>query len=511
MRGPKLYAPYLVIAALTLALMIPAIIARPMVHDSFWIDFVWADQFTAEIRRGTLYPRWLPQSHGGLGSPTFYFYPPIGFYIAAIFGLGGAPTYASILLAFATALAASGAAMFHWLKDWTERPLLGACFYMVAPYHLCDFYYRGALAEYCAFALIPLVTLGIKRCAEGRGITLLALSYAALIMTHLPVALLTSLLLIAPYSLLLARKAGVRATLPRIAPALALGIGIAAIYLLPALNLQDYIAASKLWDAPQYHPTAWNFFDPDRWIERNGVIIMMVLTGFSAVGAIALFGMRREGWAAFALLCCLLVSGIVPIFWALPIIEKIQFPWRVLVLVEFALATALARSRHRALFTAMAVIPLLVVAILFLLIRPQSSRLPFPLELLVKRHPDVIEYLPPGATREILFLNTLSATASARAQPPVQMAGDRTILRTYYFPAWRVTCNGRQAATFPDPALKLLSFQGHNCTVRWAAMRAERIGGVITLLSLAGLAFAAAIRRRRFSSHPSRSVIFTES
>ncbi len=52
MRVPKVCAPYLVIAALTLALTIPAMISRPMVHDSFWIDFVWADQFTAEIRRG---------------------------------------------------------------------------------------------------------------------------------------------------------------------------------------------------------------------------------------------------------------------------------------------------------------------------------------------------------------------------------------------------------------------------------------------------------------------------
>ena len=70
MRGLKGSAPYLVIAALTLALMIPAMIAHPMLHDSFWIDFVWADQFTAEIARGTLYPRWLPQSHDGLGSHT---------------------------------------------------------------------------------------------------------------------------------------------------------------------------------------------------------------------------------------------------------------------------------------------------------------------------------------------------------------------------------------------------------------------------------------------------------
>ena len=508
MRGLKVGAPYLAITALTLALMIPAMISRPMVHDSFWIDFVWADQFTTEIARGTLYPRWLPLSHDGLGSPTFYFYPPIGFYIAAIFGLAGAPTYASIMLAFATALAASGAAMFHWLKGWTGRPLLGACFYMVAPYHMCDFYFRGALAEFCAFAVIPLVALGIRRCAEGRGTTLLALSYAALIMTHLPVALLTSLLLIAPYSLLLSRKAGTKATLLRIALALALGIGIAAIYLVPALGLQDYIAASKLWDAPQFRPTAWNFFDPHRWIERRGVIVMMLLTGISAIAAIALLSMRREGWAASALVLCVLITGIVPGLWSLPLVEKVQFPWRSLALVEFALATALALSRHRAFSTAMAVTPMLIASgIILLPFRPSGEALTY----YATRHPDVIEYLPPGATKEIEFKYTNRATANARRQPPVRIDGDRTILRTYYFPAWRVTCGGREVAAFPDPETKLLSYRGRDCMVRWTSSSAERAGGAITLLSLTGLAIAGVIRRRRFLLRPFRSAIFTQS
>lgn len=497
MRGPKVGTAYLVIAALTVALMIPAMISRPMVHDSFWIDFVWADQFTAEIRRGTLYPRWLPQSHDGLGSPTFYFYPPIGFYVAAIFGLAGAPTYASILLAFATALAASGAAMFHWLKGWTERPLLGACFYMAAPYHLCDFYFRGALAESFAFVMIPLVALGLKRCAEGRGPILLALSYAALIMSHLPVALLTSLLLIAPYSLLLAHKAGARPTLPPIALALGLGLGAAAIYLVPALSLQDHIAASKLWDAPQFRPTAWNFFDPDRWIERRGVVVMIVLTGAAAVGAIALLAMRREGWAAFALLCCVLITGIIPGLWTLPLIEKVQFPWRALALIEFALATALARSRHRAFLTAMAVTPLLILSgIILLPFRPSGM----PLEFLATKHPDVIEYLPPGATTEVEFKHTMRATANARRQPPVRVDGDRTILRTYFFPAWHVTCGGHAVAVFPDPVTKLLSYRGRNCSVSWSSMSAERIGGAIALLSLAMLFTVAAMRRRPWRS-----------
>ena len=53
-----------------------------------------------------------------------------------------------------------------YLAGWTKRPLGGALFYMAAPYHVLDFQMRGALAEYCAFALMPLVALGIRRSAN---------------------------------------------------------------------------------------------------------------------------------------------------------------------------------------------------------------------------------------------------------------------------------------------------------------------------------------------------------
>lgn len=483
---------YAAIVALAAVLLVSALIAPPMVHDSFWIDFVWADQFTAELRRGIFYPRWLPLSHDGLGSPVFYFYPPFGFYIAALFGLLGAPTYASLILAFGAGLAGSGIAMHLWLKGWAERPLAGACFYMIAPYHLCDFYFRGALAEFTAFIWLPLVALGIRRAAAGRGVLLLSFAYAALILSHLPAALLASLFLVAPYSLLAAKRAG----LIKIALALALGCGLAAVYLVPALTLQDTISAEKLWAAPQFRPEAWSFFHPERWIERKAVLILIYLTAASAMAAAVMLIRRREPWAALALLCCILITGVLPALWSLPIIEKVQFPWRALTVVEFALATAVACSRGRPLFTIAAVSPaLLASGIALAPAHPPGPSLAF----LRQAHPDVIEYLPPGATKEVEFKYTMRATEAARKQPPVRMDGDRSIVRTYYYPAWHVLCQGREAPSFPDPRTRLLSYRGKDCTIVWRRLDAENIGAVISLVALsiaAGLAMIGLPRRR---------------
>ena len=156
------------IAVLAVLLTLPAVFAPMKIHDSFWIDWVWADQFTEQLRQGTLYPRWLPQAHDGLGSPTFYYYPPLAFYVTGLLGLCGLSTYASIIGAFGAGFLLSGLTMYAWLRGWAKRPLVGALAFMAAPYHVFDFYGRGALAEFLAIALIPAVALGLRRLADGR-------------------------------------------------------------------------------------------------------------------------------------------------------------------------------------------------------------------------------------------------------------------------------------------------------------------------------------------------------
>ncbi len=155
------------IVALAIALTVPALLSPQMTHDSFWIDWVWADQFTAELAKGNFYPRWMPLSHGGLGSPVFYYYPPLAFYACALFGLAGFSTYWSIVAVFCCGFALAGFTMYAWLRETAKSPLLGALLFMAMPYHVLDFYGRGALAEFAAIALIPLVALGVKRATDG--------------------------------------------------------------------------------------------------------------------------------------------------------------------------------------------------------------------------------------------------------------------------------------------------------------------------------------------------------
>ena len=63
-----------------------------------------------------------------------------------------------------------------------------------------------------------------------------------------------------------------------------------------------------------------------------------------AVGVLMLARWPSEAafWAITGLVCLLLIAGVVPWFWQLPFVAKVQFPWRLMIVVEFAAITALA-------------------------------------------------------------------------------------------------------------------------------------------------------------------------
>lgn len=465
------------LALLAILLVIPANLGPPLLHDSFEIDWVWADQFTAELARGNLYPRWLPLSNDGLGAPVFYYYPPLSFHLSGLFGLAGLATYWSIIAAFAASFAASGIGCWHWLKGRAAHPLLGAAFFMAAPYHVFDFTARGAQAESLAIAFIPLIAIGLRRIAERRGgVLFTALAYAGMIFTHLPLALLASVFLIAPFALLHGRE------LPRFAAAIAIGLGLSAIYLLPALALDGYHDVNQLYRRPDLTTAYWNIYTVD-W--ANG----FVLTVFLMIGSIALAALmpairRRDGWAAYAIGILVLAAGVIPVLWSLPILKQVQFPYRLLPLAEFAVATALARLPANRLA------PFLLAGPALLMSAQVVRGLNIPeqdLAFLQARHPDVYEYLPRGVMIPGRTHARLSEIVGPRLPPP-EVPG-MVVEPVFYFPAW--SCG------LPEPNTQLLMHRP-DCRPRLTWTLPERIGGAVSA-AFALLLLAIGLRARRKS------------
>jgi hypothetical protein len=369
------------IFGLAVLLLLPAILSPPMTRDSFWIDWVWSNQFTAELAKGHFYPRWFPLANGGAGSATFYFYPPIAFYVSGLLGLLGLSTFASVIGCFALGLILSGYTMFAWLRG-RAHPLLGSLLFMAAPYHIYDFYGRGAQAEFLAIGLVPLVALGLRRASEKRP-TLLAFAYGGLILTHLPLALLASLFLIAPYCLW-------HGELRRYAAPLVLGIAIAAIYLVPALVLDKYRHSELLWADPSYQAKNWSLLFWHEGPVRGMRNLFAVILASFLIPTIVLWFAGQKKAALYAAACCIVAAGIIPGLWALPLLRDVQFPFRMLPLVEFAIATGIASATLSGRMLALGASPALVLTPVFTFYHPDPQHGVTMAEL-AATHPDVPE------------------------------------------------------------------------------------------------------------------------
>lgn len=478
------------IVLLALLLTLPAILFPPMTHDSFWIDWVWADQFTSELAQGNLYPRWLPQSHGGLGSPVFYYYPPLAFYVIGLFGLVGLPTYASIVAAFFAGFVASGFAMHAWLKDTAKSPLFGTLLYMAAPYHVLDFYSRGAIAEFWAIAFIPLVGLGLRRAIEGRFV-LGGLAYAGLILSHLPLALLVSLFFIAPYGLYLSRLEPRR--IFRIAVPLLLGLMIVAIYLVPAIALDPYRDTARLWQYAGFKPENWTLLD---WSPPGPPTALKILVGAMILvllqPIIVLLFTAKRRWGVYAGLCCAMAGALVPALWQLPLLQNVQFPYRMFPLAEFAIATGIAGLALSRLLI-LAATPLLLFSAIFLTGDVRTA--PNVTRSLIAQHGDVPENLPPG-DRPLTWPSQW-ALDLARSHPTARQIGDRTVEPLFYFPAWEVRCQGVPVPTGPDPETQLLTYTGSGCERRLTLTAPEQIGAALSFIGMVLLLSLAALGKRR--------------
>ncbi len=137
-------------------------------HTIFYTNF--AEQFWA----GEPYPRWLIQMNTGLGSPTFFYYPPLAYYLTVPFYFLSEidPNgWRQLGLAASLVQIASGLCAYLWLKRFASRTgaTIAAVLYIWMPYHLAlDLYVRGAFAELCTFVWMPLILYFTYKISNGR-------------------------------------------------------------------------------------------------------------------------------------------------------------------------------------------------------------------------------------------------------------------------------------------------------------------------------------------------------
>jgi hypothetical protein len=474
-------------------------------------------EFHQNIAQGTLLPRWAPDLDRGTGQPLFLFVPPMLHYIAEVWNVAVSNFQTSINLATASLVILFAAGMFLLgrLYFGVAGGFLCAAAALYAPYMSLDLYVRAALSEFSAFPFCAFALYGFAafaRSGRRRHLALGALAYAAILVSHFMVAFYVTPLLIG----FLAVTAK-RTVWPRLAMGLLIGIGLSACVWLPIVFESRYVQLERSMQG-SFHYTnhllstahlldsAWGYGAAKTFGMGWGHLL---LAGFAWGAA------RERRWLKFftcaaAAFCLLTLAPMAWVWEELPILQRIQFPWRLLgpaALCLAALAAAaapacerLGRFRWPAFACAMALLILPNLTHLApagyqdldrrLWTPDYLARSGFETTTSGELRPKWMQTLPPFAGQR---LRLVSGEGEIRGLDARVHQAATAELATAYFPGWEVRVDGAAAAIWPAESTGLIRFAipagDHTVTAEWKRTSPRWAGEILSLIALLALGF----------------------
>ncbi|HKF49437.1 MAG TPA: 6-pyruvoyl-tetrahydropterin synthase-related protein [Terracidiphilus sp.] len=366
MRWGRFANPAVIVVAAAVAVAPLLIRGNSCGHDFDFHLVSWLDALHS-WQAGIAYPHWAPSPNFNTGEPRFIFYPPLTWMLGAALGAvlpwGLVPSALVFVLLAATGFAVRALAR-QAMEDGAAT--LAGCVAIFSGYTLFTVYERSAFAELAGGFWIPLLLLLMLRDArpgasERRGtVLLLAVVIAGAWLSNAPVGVMASYLL-AGVALVAAVMERSCRPLGRAAGGAALGLGLAAFYLVPAAWEQRWVDIRQAVDDPglaiqnsflfghrggallALHDTE---LDKASWVAVAMIVVTLacVLVGWRRR---TLPGSRRW-WVPLGLIpvvvLVLLLPVSLPLWDVLPKLRFLQFPWRWLVAVEAPLAIFVAAA-----------------------------------------------------------------------------------------------------------------------------------------------------------------------
>jgi hypothetical protein len=510
---------------------------------------------------GLLYPHWVQDANYGAGEPRLIFYPPASWLLG---GLLGAVTswHAAPVLFVLLALLAAGSSMYLLAREWAPAPAatLAACLYVANPYAMFVAYERTAFGELLASAWLPLMVLFALR--RRSSIALLGLSVAALWLTNSPAAVVGSYLLA-----LLAVGMWIAERRPwpalRAAGGMALGLGLAAFYIVPAAFEQRWVQIDRaiipgirVEDSFLFMHTADAFHN--QVLRTASWILVLEFVGTCAAAYLA--WKKRAGGGARVVLTAtlpvilLLQLPISDVLWRhAPHLKFLQFPWRWLMALSVAgcVLAGMAATFRRARWPALAAGAMIIAMAIgggVLFFQPCDDEDAVVAQVALFRlgsgTEGTDEYTPVAADNASIQQHLPLVRVLRGAQDdtvdstvgdnPEWKAGDAgtiaarvdakrwngehwvaglvspesgyAVLRLMDYPSWRVTVDGQPVVGRPvrDDGLMAVPVKAgsHAIEVQWTATRDVIAGREVSAIALLALALVVMLERKFDRARP---------
>jgi uncharacterized membrane protein len=507
---------------------------------------------------GLVYPHWVQDANYGAGEPRLIFYPPASWLLGALLGIVTSWHAAPVLFVL-LALLTSGGSMYLLARKWAppEAATFAACLYVANPYAMFVAYERSAFGELLAAAWLPLMVLFALR--KSASVAPLGLSVAVLWLTNSPAAVIGSYLLaVLAFGMWIAEGRPWPAL--RAAGGMALGLGLAAFYIVPAAFEQRWVQIERainpgmrVEDSFLFAHTANAFHD--QVLRTASWILVLEFAGASLAAYLA--WRKRAGGSIrmvlTAMLPIILFLQLPPseVMWKYaPHLKFLQFPWRwlmVLSVVGCALAgMAIVRQAKWPVLVAGIMIAGMAIGSSLLFFQPCDDEDAVTAQLagftLGQGTEGTDEYTPVrvdnAAVQQHLPLVRVLRSAQddtaddTSADNPEWRTGDPggiaaqvdarrrngehwivsvvtpetgyAVLRLMDYPSWRVTVDGQPVNSRPLREDGLMAVPvnagSHVMEVQWAATRDVVAGRAVSTIALLALAVVA-MRERKGRVH----------
>ena len=501
----------------------------------------WAWQFNEALQEGIIYPRWLPLDFWGYGGPVFILYPPLAFYLTALFNVFTNSIISAMNIAKFTALFFSTAGMFFLVKEFYSEKIafFSAFFYLIFPYTIFQFYAIGQFSSIISFMWFPPILLFTYRYLKRnqvKDMLYAGLCFSGLISTHLINAYMFSfvILIFVIYFAVVRKKPGDLIAIPLISitgflissaytfPLMfenkflslkyfieeGIGFHYADFFILPGIS--DKIPADNFWHA--YHPDFFSY--------------LFLFLGLLISYLFCWVGLRRSSekiikeisliFIIISIFSLFLLLGISTFLWeTIPFFKYIQFPARWFNITNFTISflssilfwSIMTPSKtKRRISVLMVVISLTMLLLDFKYIKYVYA---FPHQKLIPVQTQIsnLEHLPIWAVKDNIYSNTTNyrieiVKGEGKSEILAWKSAERIIkiiaeeplvakIQTFYFPGWKAYLNGSEISiqTEKGTGAMLIDIpQGdHVLELKFVDTPVRYYGKLISLLSLFSL------------------------
>jgi hypothetical protein len=368
LQNEKFYI--LPIALVAVAVILPVLIyGLPYGYD-LPHHYQCAMTYYESILAGDFYPSWSLNRNFGFGGMETRLYPPISHYALAVFYLiiGDWQIATFLTLAFFTFV--GGCGVYLWAREYMPagQAVFAGCIYNLLPYHLTQIYNTFFYAEFIGSCVLPFTFLFISRvCRRGKmsDVIGLSVSFAVLILTHLPLTVIGAICFTV-YGLSLLKREKIISQISKLAAGSFLGLAASSFFWIKVVQEKDWMAKTQIYPDPWLDYRLHFLLTPIQTFEGDlretifnlsllyydlmllcAVVLALFCTIPFLIGRLKTFGFMKGVWLIFALSVFLAVPFSRFVWDHFPLLQEVQFPWRWLAIVSLAASVLSAGFLNR--------------------------------------------------------------------------------------------------------------------------------------------------------------------